>query len=119
MYSIYNIKFVQYIYSSSLAARRVGRSVQLPATAFGFKLFRHLSYMDISSRREYPFLVAAHTCETSATNCVSMRIESILLFRACDANSRIVNITPGSSKDPLWSPKKEIARAKGSESGKL
>ena len=75
--------------------------------------------MDISSRRESPFVVAVHTCETSATYCVSMRIESVLLFHVRDANSRIVNITRGQREDPRWSPNKEIARAKGSESGKL
>ena len=36
-------------------------------------------------------MVAAHTCETSATYCVSTRTELVLFFRAGDANSRIVN----------------------------
>ena len=60
-----------------------------------FERFRHLPYMDISSSGECPFVVAAHTCETSATYCVSTRTERILLFRARDANSHIVNITRG------------------------
>ena len=47
--------------------------------------------MDISSSGESPFVVAARTCETSATYCVSTRTERVLLFRARDANSRIVN----------------------------
>ena len=46
--------------------------------------------MDISSSGESPFVVAVHTFETSATYCVS---ERVLLFRAHDANLRIVNIT--------------------------
>ena len=66
-------------------------SVQLRATAFDFERFRHLPYMDISSSGESPFVVAAHTCETSATYCVSTCTERVLLFRARDANSRIVN----------------------------
>ena len=66
---------------------------QLRATAFDFERFRHLPYMDISSRGESPFVVAAHTCKTSATYCVSTHTERILLFHVRDANSRIVNIT--------------------------
>ena len=57
--------------------------------------------MNISSSGESPFVVAARMCETSATYCVSTRTERILLFRARDANSSIVNITR--SKDPRWS----------------
>ena len=67
------------------------RSVQLRATALDFEWFRHLPYMDISSSGESPFVVAARKCEISATYCVSTRTERILLFRARDANSRIVN----------------------------
>ena len=73
--------------------------------------------MEISSSGESPFVVAAHTCETSATYCVSTRTERVLLFREHKVNLRIVNITR--------SPRihdgagEEIARAKGSESGKL
>ena len=70
-------------------------SVQLRATTFDFERFRHLPYMDISSSGESPFVVTAHTCETSATYCVSTRTERVLLLRARDANSRIVNITRG------------------------
>ena len=44
---------------------------------------------------ESSFVVAAHTCETSATCCVSTCTEGVLLFRARDANSRVVNITRG------------------------
>ena len=51
--------------------------------------------MDISSSGESPFVVAAQTCETSATYCVSTRTERVLLFCVRDANSRIVNITRG------------------------
>ena len=51
--------------------------------------------MDISSSGESPFVVAAHTCETSATYCVSTCTERVLLFRARDGNSCIVNITHG------------------------
>ena len=61
--------------------------------AFDFERFRRLPY--ISSSGESLFVVAAHTCETSATYCVSSRTERVLLFRVCDANSRIVNITHG------------------------
>ena len=87
------------------------------ATAFDFELFRHLPYMDISSSGESPFVVAAHTCETNATYCVSSRTERVLLFRARDANSRIVNNTRGCRiHDGAIA---RIARAKGSESGKL
>ena len=59
--------------------------------------------MDISSSGESPFVVAAPTCETSATYCVSKRTERVPLFRARDANSRIVNITravQGSTMEP-------------------
>ena len=73
---------------------------QCSTTAFDFERFRHLPYMDISSSGESPFVVAAQTCETSATYCVSTRTERVLLFCARDANSRIVNITRG----PRWSP---------------
>ena len=52
------------------------------ATAFDFERFRHLPYMDISSSGESPFVVAAHTCKTSATYCVSTCTERVLLFRA-------------------------------------
>ena len=76
------------------------RSVQLRATAFDFERFRHLPYMDISSRGESPFVVAAHTCETSATYCVSTRTKRVLLFRARNANSLIVNSYYTRSKDP-------------------
>ena len=69
--------------------------VQLCATAFDSERFRRLSYMDISSSGESPFVVAAHTCEASATYCVLTRTERVLLFRAHVANSRIVNITRG------------------------
>ena len=51
--------------------------------------------MDISSSGESPFVVATHTGETSATYGVSTRTKRVLLFRACDANSRIVNISRG------------------------
>ena len=51
--------------------------------------------MDISSSGESPFVVATHTCETSATYGVSTRTKRVLLFRPCDANSRIVNISRG------------------------
>ena len=51
--------------------------------------------MDISSSGESPFEVAAHTCETNATYCVSTCTERVLLFHARDANSRVVNITCG------------------------
>ena len=57
------------------------RSIQLHAAAFDFELFRHLSYMDISSSWESPFVVAVHTCETSATYCVLMRIETVAFPR--------------------------------------
>ena len=76
--------------SRSETTRMAARSVQLRTTAFDFERFRHLPYMDISSSGESPFVVAAHTCETSATYCVSTRTERVLLFRARDANSRIV-----------------------------
>ena len=62
---------------------------------FDFEQFRHLPYMDISSSGESPFVVVAHTCETSATYCGSTRTECVLLFRARNANSRIINITRG------------------------
>ena len=88
------------------------RSVQLRATAFDFERFRHLPYMDISSSGESPFVVAAQSCETSATYCMSTRTKRVLLFRARDANSLIVN-------SYYRSPSEEIARAKGSESEKL
>ena len=94
-----------------------GASNYIRATTFDFERFRHLPYMDISSSGNSPFVVAAHTCETSATYCVSTRIERVLLFRA--RNSRIVNNYYKRSKDPRWSPSEEIARAKGSESEKL
>ena len=74
---------------------KAARSVQLCATAFDFERFRHLPYMEISSSGESPFVVAAHTCETSTTYCVSTLTEHVLLFRVRDANSRIVNITRG------------------------
>ena len=80
---------------SSLAARRATRSVQQRATAFDNERVRHLPYMDISSSGESPFVVAARTCETRAMYCMSTRTERVLLFRACDANSHIVNITCG------------------------
>ena len=67
-------------------------------TAFDFEQFRHIPYMDISSSGESPFLVAAHTCETSATYCVLTCTERVLLFRARDATSRIVNITIDNEK---------------------
>ena len=67
-------------------------------TAFDFEQFRHLPYMDISSSGESPFLVTAHTCETSATSCVLTCTERVLLFRARDATSRIVNITIDNKK---------------------
>ena len=68
--------------------------MQLRATAFDFERFRHLPYMDISSSDESPFVVAAHTCETSATYWVSTRAyRARPAFPARDANSRIVNIT--------------------------
>ena len=51
--------------------------------------------MDISSSGESPIVVAARTCETSAKYCVSTCTERVLLFRARDANSHIVNITRG------------------------
>ena len=51
--------------------------------------------MNISSSGESPFMVAACTCEKSATDYVSTRTKRVLLFRARDANSRIVNITQG------------------------
>ena len=76
--------------------KRAARSVQLRATAFDYQWFRHLPYMNISSSGESPFVVAAHTCETSATYCVSTHTERVLLFRARDANLRIVNITRSS-----------------------
>ena len=66
-----------------------GKERPLRATAFDFECFRQLPYMDISSSGE-----SAHTCETSAMYCVSTRTERVLLFRARDANSRIV-ITRG------------------------
>ena len=72
---------------------RQGASNYVRATAFDLERFLHLPYMDISSSGESPFVVAVHTCETSATYCVSTRTERVLLFRARDANSRIVNIT--------------------------
>ena len=71
------------------------KGVQLRATAFDFEWFRYLPYMDIPSSGESPFAVAARTCETCATYCVSTRTEHVLLFRARDANSRMVNITRG------------------------
>ena len=43
------------------------------ATAFDYERFRHLPYMDISSSGESLFVVAACTCETRATYCVSTR----------------------------------------------
>ena len=67
------------------------------AKAFDFERFRHLPYMDISSSGESPFVVAVHMCEISATYCVSRCTEHVLLFRARDANSCIVNITHGPS----------------------
>ena len=54
--------------------------------------------MDISSSAESPFVVTTHTCETSATYCVSTRTERVLLFRARDANSRIA--VQGSTMEP-------------------
>ena len=56
-------------------------------------------------------------CETSATYCVSTRTERVLLFRARDVNSRIsiLHAVQGYTMDPG----EKIARAKGSESGKL
>ena len=71
--------------------RAQGAFNYIRATEFDFEWFRHLPYMDISSSGESPFMVAVHTYETSATYCVSMRTERVLLFRARDANSRIVN----------------------------
>ena len=47
------------------------------------------------------WLLHARTRETSATYCVSTRTERVLLFRARDANSRIVNITRGPSIDTI------------------
>ena len=48
--------------------------------------------MDLSSSGESPFVVAARTCETSATSCMSTCTERVLLFHVRDANSWIVNI---------------------------
>ena len=53
--------------------------------------------MDISSSGEFPFEVAAHTCETSAMYCVSKRTEHVLLFRARAKRIRswLIDITRG------------------------
>ena len=85
-------KYTYVLYQEPMSRPKAARSVQLRATAFDFERFRHLPYMDISSSGESPFVVATLTCETSATYCVSMRTERVLLFRA---NSCIVNITRG------------------------
>ena len=77
--------------------------IQLRATAFDFERFRHLPYMEISSSGESPFVVTAHTCETSTTYCVSTCTQRALLFRTRDANSRIVNklhTVQGSTMEP-------------------
>ena len=68
-----------------------GASNYIRTTAFDFERFGHLPYMDISPSGESPFVVAAQTCKTDATYCVSTCTERVLLFRARDANSRIVN----------------------------
>ena len=63
-------------------------------TAFDFERFRHLPYMDIYSSGESPFVVAAHTCETSATYCESATRTDRVPFHVREANSRIVKILP-------------------------
>ena len=73
----------------------MARRVQLSATAIDFEWFPHLPYLDISSSGESAFVVAVHTCETSATYCVSTHTERVLPFCAHDANSRMVNSTHG------------------------
>ena len=85
-----------------MSRRRAARSVQLRATAFDFERFRHLPYMDISSSGESTFVVAAHTCETRATYCVSTRTERFLLsaraIRICAW--LILHAVQGSTMEP-------------------
>ena len=50
-----------------------GKERPTTCNAFDNEWFGHLPYMDISSSGESPFVVAAHTCETSATYCVWTR----------------------------------------------
>ena len=89
---------------------RAARSVQLRATAFDFELFRHLPYMDISSSGESPIVVAAHTCETNATYCVSTRTERVLLFRSRVANSRIHAVQESTVEPERGDSKSEMLR---------
>ena len=69
--------------------------------------------MDISSSGESPSVVAAQTCETSATYCVSTRTERVLLCRTRDANSRIVNIYNTIDISALYYPRSTMKPERG------